>query len=250
MKSRTGSGFTLVELLVALGVVAVLAALLMAAIPQVTVASRNTVCVSSLRQLGVATQLYLGDHSNTFFPYRTTTSAGTIWYFGMERKGGAQGEGARQVDGSLGPLFPYLQQVGKIEVCPSFDYASALWKPKFKGASWGYGYNWLLGGRTAGSPLLRTTGLSRPSDVVVFGDCAQVNTFQAPASPGNPLIEEFYIINETFQTIHFRHNGHANFLFADGHVAAMEMEPGTLDPKLPEANIGRITPPGSMEHLQ
>ena len=65
------------------------------------------------------------------------------------------------------------------------------------------------------------------------------------------MVEEFYIIDQFSTTIHFRHTGvRANFLFADGHAASLPMYPGTLDSHLPSANIGRITPMGSMKYLQ
>jgi prepilin-type processing-associated H-X9-DG protein len=142
-----------------------------------------------------------------------------------------------------GPLYPYAKSTKGIEVCPAFPYENAIWKPKFKGASWGYGYNTQLSNVSA----LR---LEQPSRVIVFGDCAQVNTFQAPASASKPLVEEFYMIESRFKTVHFRHGATANLLFADGHIEAMRCHPGTEDDRLPEANVGRITPVGSMEYLR
>ncbi|MEZ5305314.1 MAG: hypothetical protein R3F11_32430 [Verrucomicrobiales bacterium] len=147
------------------------------------------------------------------------------------------------------PLYPYLQQVGTVEICPAFDYRSDQWKAKFNGASWGYGYNWRLGGKFRGAPLAHVAQLTG-GDVILFGDCAQINSFQPPASPDNPMLEEFYIIDEREISIHFRHGGTANFVFADGSVRALKPEPGTGDPRLPEAGIGRITPRGSLRYLE
>jgi prepilin-type processing-associated H-X9-DG protein len=64
------------------------------------------------------------------------------------------------------------------------------------------------------------------------------------------MLEEFYMIENTYQTIHFRHGGCANMLFLDGHVEKFSMYPGTLNTILPSANVGRITPVGSMQYLQ
>ena len=86
--------------------------------------------------------------------------------------------------------------------------------------------------------------------IILFGDCAQVNTFQAPASSSNPKLEEFYIINETDKTIHFRHNGKANILFVDGHVESFAPYPGTLDTRIKSESIGRITKRGSTKMLK
>ncbi len=58
------------------------------------------------------------------------------------------------------------------------------------------------------------------------------------------------MIDNHHPTIHFRHGGCANILFLDGHVEKFTMYPGTLDTRLPSANVGRITPAGSMQYLQ
>ena len=64
------------------------------------------------------------------------------------------------------------------------------------------------------------------------------------------MLEEFYIVNEEFKTIHFRHNHAANFLYADGHVEAHKMLEGTQDKRMKSAQLGRITPAGSMDFLK
>jgi len=241
---KTPRGFTLLELLVTLSTIAVLAALLLAALGRMRAVAQKAHCANSLRQLGAATHLYLGEHEQRFFAYVKGTPEGRLWYFGLEQTAGGVGtEGNRLLDQTKGPLFPYVGQVGGVVVCPSFPYASALWKPKFKGASWGYGYNTFLSN-------LNSLTIERPSRVILFGDCAQVNNFQPPASVKKPLVEEFYMIEHTFKTIHFRHGANANLLFVDGHVEAMSVCPGTEDARLPEAAVGRVTPVGSMDFLQ
>ena len=235
--------FTLIELLVTISIIAILSALSLAALGQMRSVGQKAFCAHSLQQLGAATQMYLADHDQLFFAYSQVTSEGTLWYFGMEAGGGSKAEGSRGLDQTAAPLYPYVGQVGGIEVCPSFPYGAAVWKPKFKGASWGYGFNTSLSKASA-------LAVERPAGIVLFGDCAQVNTFQAPASVKNPLVEEFYIIDTTSRTIHFRHGAAANMLFLDGHVQAMKMYPGTQDTRLKAANIGRITPVASTEYLR
>jgi prepilin-type N-terminal cleavage/methylation domain-containing protein/prepilin-type processing-associated H-X9-DG protein len=240
--------FTLIELLVALLIVAVLASLAANLTARARDIAHKVACASNLRQLGVAVRLYLNENDNQFPPYVEKTSEGTFWYFGKETGGGGA-EGERDLDREAGPLYPYIQQVDSIEVCPAFNYRNTLYKAKFKGASWGYGYNWKLGGGWSGRHPMRITQLSSQSKVIVFADCAQANTFQAPASTSNPMLEEFYIINETFKTIHFRHGHRANFLYADGHVESHKMLDGTEDERLESESLGRITPVGSFEYL-
>ncbi len=239
------SAFALIELLVVAAIIASLAALSLSMIGRVRRQADQAKCAGNLRQLALATSLYLGDHGQEFFPGVTyEANGGKLWFFGYEsRESSQRPEGERELDRTRGALHPYLRQAGGVEACPSFDYGSALRKPKFEGATYCYGYNIFLGNR-------RLSGLARPSEIVVFGDSAQVNTFQAPASARKPLLEEFYFIDSTSRSIHFRHNDRALFAFADGHVGAMTIHPGTLDTRLPEANVGRITPPRSMEHLQ
>lgn len=236
--------FTLLELLVVISIVAILATVSISAVNKAKSLAQGAHCANSLRQLGAAAAMYLTDNDQRYFAYSKVASGGRLWYFGFESSTSLGGnEGSRDLDVTQSPLYPYIRQVGGIEVCPSFPYEDALWKPKYKGASWGYGFNTLLSEVNAAT-------LSSRSGIIVFGDCAQVNTFQSPASAKKPMIEEFYMINSTDRTIHFRHGAHANMLFADGHVDGMLIYPGTQDPRMKNAKIGRITPPGSTEYLR
>ena len=218
----------------------------------------NARCLNSLRLLSSATQMYLGDHGQIFFPYYEDVAEGRRWYFGTEPTSSMGGpEGSRTVDVTSSPLYPYLLSVGKVEVCPAFPYRANYWKPKFKGASYGYGFNVFLSPLTRQAPNdpLKPTPISvltvsQPSKVILFGDCAQVNDFQAPASPGNPLLEEFYSIDDTYKTIHFRHSGMANLVFVDGHAEAFRPFPGTTDSRISGQIVGRITPRRSTDFLK
>lgn len=59
------AAFTLVELIVVIAIIAVLSAIAVPVYQRVIQGGRATACVSNLRQLGVALNLYLGEHNLT-----------------------------------------------------------------------------------------------------------------------------------------------------------------------------------------
>jgi prepilin-type N-terminal cleavage/methylation domain-containing protein/prepilin-type processing-associated H-X9-DG protein len=61
-------GFTLVEMLVVMAIIVLLAAILLPVLVTAKRAANTAVCISNMRQIGVAAQLYLGDHDDQYFP--------------------------------------------------------------------------------------------------------------------------------------------------------------------------------------
>jgi prepilin-type processing-associated H-X9-DG protein len=226
----------LIELLVVIAIIAILAALLLAALSRSKTTAQRIKCVGNLRQLGLAAQLYWDDNNGHAFRYRgVATNGGDIYWFGWLAHGS---EGARHFDSAPGALFPYLGE-GGVEICPSLNYALQQFKLKATGASYGYGYNLFLSA-PLNQPPININKLSRPAETTLLADAGQVNTFQPPAAPENPMLEEFYYVCTDEATVHFRHSKLANVLFCDEHVAPEKPLPLSLDKRLPNHVIGRL----------
>jgi len=230
---KTQRAFTLIELLVVIAIVAVLASLLLPALARSKDSARRIQCVNNIRQLGFAALMYWEDNAGQTFAYRGAhTNGGDIFWFGWLERGS---ERERAFDISQGALHPYLQTRG-LAICPSLNYVSDRFKLKATGAAYGYGVNRNLTAPT----LTRIDLMTRPADTAVFADAAQVNTFQPPASPANPLLEEFYYVHELEKTAHFRHQQTATVVFGDGHVDRERAVPDSYDMNMPAQRVGRL----------
>jgi prepilin-type N-terminal cleavage/methylation domain-containing protein/prepilin-type processing-associated H-X9-DG protein len=230
--------FTLIELLVAIAIIGILAALLLPALGRSKASAWRADCASNLHQLGLATLLYWDDNGGRCFQwYYGATNSGQLYWFGWL---GTGAEGQRPLDLSAGVLYPYLAG-SKVRLCPALNYAPGLIKLKASTAVYGYGYNVYLS--AAG---VNVSQLKRPTGSALFADAAQVNDFQAPASPANPMLEEWYYLDNPtnyastgyYPHGHFRHAQKANVAFCDGHVGTEVMVPGSLDRRLPNQFVG------------
>jgi prepilin-type N-terminal cleavage/methylation domain-containing protein len=149
---RTPRGFTLVELLVVIGIIALLVAMLMPALNKAREAARTVQCAAQLRQVGQALVNY-ASNSKGYFP------GWSNWHIP-----GGDGTG----DDDPGPgwmevLQPYLPS-SKYAVynCPAFPD--------------GYTMNYFITAHwihIAGRPQLQATDIKLSSQFVLSGDCTQ-----------------------------------------------------------------------------
>jgi prepilin-type N-terminal cleavage/methylation domain-containing protein len=246
-------GFSLVELLVAIALAAVLGSLTFVAGRKAYAASSLAISANNIRQLTAGGMAYLGDNQYTFWSFQErvkTNEKGMRWWFGFETAASvSKPEGQRDFDPSRGPLGEYVPK--SLRPDPSFALGGKAFKPKYRNGYIGIGYNTLLGGGFLGNkPLKKQIGLADPSKVIVFFTSAQVNAFTKPASARNPMIEEFYGIDEKEVTAHFRHGGKALVSFANGSADFLPMDESTRDRRSPQANIGRFAPVGSSLFLE
>jgi prepilin-type N-terminal cleavage/methylation domain-containing protein/prepilin-type processing-associated H-X9-DG protein len=73
MFRRTSRAFTLIELLVVIAIIAILAAILFPVFAQARDKARSIACMSNMKQLGVAIQMYTQDYDEQIF-FRSTTN--------------------------------------------------------------------------------------------------------------------------------------------------------------------------------
>lgn len=115
----TRKAFTLIELLVVIAIIAILAAILFPVFAQAKAAAKKASCISNVKQMATAAQLYLGDYDDCYpinsrsEPSGFTYSNTLYWYFGLV----LQSNSAAKLMPSYGLLYPY-QKNGAIVNCP------------------------------------------------------------------------------------------------------------------------------------
>lgn len=236
-KNRNG-GFTLVELLVVMGLLGILFTVTTAFIRNSLDKARTAKCTANLLALHKANVMYATEHGYYVPAAEDIFSGGNT-----KRWHGTRPDSSESFDGTQGPLSPYLGPGRMVRSCPAFHPEG---EEGFEKSCGGYGYN----DRGVGSQQYRygfsakawaqgmpVDGIEFPESTVMFCDAAfnamdgkqldhliEYSFAEAPyfvsiGSDGRP--------RESFKaqpSIHFRHDGHANVVWVDGHTSLETME--------------------------
>lgn len=191
-------GFTLVELLVVISLIALLIAILLPALQSARDTAKALQCLSNLRQIGTAQALYANDYDEYVIPGRMTVPD---WWDGDP--------GAR----------PWYELICKISEHSLNDY----------GLVWTESFECPVETREF-PPNYSHYGTNTRISGDVAGTSATDDFHRLPELTENPsevlLIVDSRIGFKTFQAIYakhadYRHNGSTNTLFLDGHAEAM-----------------------------
>ncbi len=206
MKRRlTDRAFTLIEMITAMGIIAILTVMLLGVVKTTKERAGGAVCAGNLRQIYSASQAWSQDNSGLIVPVfaiMDPNNAGSLRNW-------------------TGLLAPYLGRDStnnfasaselKIAVCPS--------QPRKFG--YGYNYNYLTWPRPGNVQLAYAVSISRPSETVFLVDSHNAASVSEEFTSWRPYVRppSYKWLND--QVPNFIHAGKtANVLWLDGHISA------------------------------
>ncbi len=210
IRSIRREGFTLLELLVVLALVAVLFSLSYSGVQAGLAKAKQASCASNLRQIGTAITLYAADNSGSL-PQTSHTGGSKSWIYS---------------------LATYLEDVDKVRICPGDPFAqkrltakgtsytlnSIVFNPSYDGD----GNVVTKFDRLLLIPKLSQTLLAFVVSDQKFGIGADHTHSEEWRNWVSVLVDISPDRFRTGQAATDRTKGRSNYLYADGHVESME----------------------------
>ena len=214
------TGFTLVELLVVIGIIALLIAMLLPALARAREQAKTVQCLSNLRQLAVAAHLYAHAHKGSLpiAQYQASNPPWAFHYFWDFTLKKHLPTGQDSVEPGL--LWPKATEA-RVQQCPSYEGRSTSFKELDPYT--GYNYNVSYLGHGQGEAVVAPAKIAQvrqASATAMFGDgqwMLGANKFmRSPKThPGDTLLARYA------GTQGFRHRDRTNVAFVDGHAETL-----------------------------
>jgi prepilin-type N-terminal cleavage/methylation domain-containing protein/prepilin-type processing-associated H-X9-DG protein len=204
------AAFTLVELLIVIGIIAVLLAILLPALATAREQAKTVQCLSNLRQLGVMAQIYLDENQNT---YPIAEWKLTAWDFST-------------VNGQIVPGILWNGRTNaKIQQCPSFDGKSDSPGDPYTG--YNYNISFIGHGQNENTVApVKASSIHHAYHTALFGDGQYASG--ADKFMRAPVLESPVTIGDSVDsqirdagTQGYRHRSKTNVCYCDGHAASV-----------------------------
>ena len=229
-RSARRKAFTLVELLVVIGIIALLIGILLPVLSKAREAARVVVCASNLREIGMSCLIYAADNRGKLPMPIGGGSVGNLSYSAILMKPDNGYWGQR--DFRQGTLIPYLHSPAiaqKLFLCPSdseprysafppaiSDPAMPLTPDPTTLRNFSYAFNGKMAGglKSAGGAYtgVNISEIRRPSDKFLV-----LEVFMPASSNSIAVAYNVYGVSSAI-FLSLRHGGKSNQCFADGHV--------------------------------
>jgi prepilin-type processing-associated H-X9-DG protein/prepilin-type N-terminal cleavage/methylation domain-containing protein len=247
------AGFTLVELLVVIGIVALLISILLPALNKARDAAKTTQCLSNERQLGLATMMYAQQHNNYLCPVSSFEWAtGNTYPFGK----------VLQLEHDLTVSDNDIQnyQDKTIFWCPS-DARFLGTSPNGYHPNWdeiSYYYNLLItyqqwvqtNGELYPYFSWRMNQIKDPTACMLLVDGRSYdssNNYVFDYEKGSYWIQPEPVSGPGFSASRdadFRHSRRVNVLYVDGHAATVTRMPAAVAPEgIPDSIVTQVQDP-------